>query len=422
VSEPEPTSTAPAVGDRHLVLVGVNFVPRRATGDKNFWAALLSELALGIDRISILSVRDEPMRREQLRIGSCDVDIHYLPPAMAASNGGGTMVGGRLHGWRGGSHPRIQGLIGKQLMARRITAALAEVLHGSTGAHVHLMDNFGPANHLLARSARKHGASASVTAVAYERRGRPMYDWFLRLSYRVRGLGVIAMSATYSRKLRALGLARARVTHIPWGVRPADPVPTPGAGTATAARERLGVSLDRPLVLWAGFIQQVREPDFELAYDVATQARASGLDATFLFAFKPETFRAEYADRHRPSAGIHVLPTPVDVFTDARAAADVLFSPIEARDCIVAPPLTWIECMSTGIPVVSTDVPGADELIVDGRTGYRAQDRKDLAAKLRLACAGYPDMGAACRAKVAAEYDLAKIGLAYRDRWFGVAR
>jgi hypothetical protein len=247
-------------------------------------------------------------------------------------------AGGRLHGWRAGAI-RDPGLIGKQLVARRITRSLAEVLTVDERP-CRTSWTTSVRRTLLARSARKHGASVSVTAIAYERRGRRTYDWFLRLSYRVRGLGVIAMSTTYTRKLRTLGLSRARVTHIPWGVRPADPVPAPVAGTATAARERLGVSLDRPLVLWAGFIQQVREPDFELAYDVATQVRASGLDATFLFAFKPETFRAEYADRHRPSAGIHVLPTPVDVFTDARAAADVLFSPIEARDCIVAPPLT----------------------------------------------------------------------------------
>jgi glycosyltransferase involved in cell wall biosynthesis len=420
VSASEQTDHASVANPRHLVLIGIDFVPRRATGDKNFWAAVLPELALGIDRISVISVRDEPEPHERLRIGACEVDIRYLPPAVAGSHGGGTMRGSRFLRWRGGSHPRLQGLIGKQLMTRRIAAALGEVLRGTAGAHVHLMDNFGPANHVLARAARSRGATASVTAIAYERRGRRTYDWFLRLSYRVRGLDVITMSTTYARKLRSLGLRRSRVTRIPWGVHPAS---TPGSPVpdAAAARGRLGVPLDRPLVLWAGFIQQIREPDFELAYDVATQARAAGLDATFLFAFKPETFRAAYADRHRPSNGIHVLPTPVDVFADARTAADVLFSPIEARDCIVAPPLTWIECMSTGIPVVSTDVAGADELIEDGRTGYRARDGADLAAKLRLACDRFPEMGAACRAKVAREYDLTAIGRAYREHWYGTA-
>jgi glycosyltransferase involved in cell wall biosynthesis len=176
------------------------------------------------------------------------------------------------------------------------------------------------------------------------------------------------------------------------------------------------------MLLWAGFIQQVREPDFHLALDLARMARAQGLDATFMFAFKPETFRPEYAALHRPESGIHVLPTPVDAFADARAAADLLVSPIEARDCIVAPPLTWIECMSTGLPVLSTDVPGADELIEDGRTGYRATDRADLGAKLTAIARDFGSMREACRAKVTSDYNLADIKRAYIALWFGAER
>jgi glycosyltransferase involved in cell wall biosynthesis len=419
VRQRAPAAPATAAGDRHLVLVGIDFVPRRATGDKNFWAALLPELARGIDRISIVSVRDAPEPRERVRIGACEIDIRYIPPALPRS-GGPTSIGRRLLGWQGGSHPRIEGLIGKQLVTRRIMGEIRDVLEGTTDVQVHLMDNFGPANHLLAWLVRRHGARMSVTAIAYERRGRRTYDWFLRISYRVPGVRVIALSRTFERRLRVLGVRRAMVSRIPWGVHPQTSVAAKErADGSAAARARLGIPLDLPAVLWAGFIQQIREPDFHLAYDVASRAREGGLEASFVFAFKPETFRPEYAALDRPASGIRVLPTPIEVFADARAAADVLFSPIEARDCIVAPPLTWIECMATGIPVVSTDVPGADELIEDGRTGYRAGDRADLAVKLQVACERFIEMGEACRGKVAAEYDLVDIGRAYRRLWFG---
>ena len=171
-----------------------------------------------------------------------------------------------------------------------------------------------------------------------------------------------------------------------------------------------------------GFIQQVREPDFHLAYRLAKRARAAGLHATVVFAFKPETFRPEYVSLHAPSEGIHVFPTPVEVFRDVIAAADLLFSPIEARDCIVAPPLTWIEAMSNGLPILTTDVPGASELVEDGRTGYLAGDAEDLLAKLFLICGAFESMREACRAKVVAEYNLDSIRKSYVTLWFGEAQ
>ena len=85
----------------------------------------------------------------------------------------------------------------------------------------------------------------------------------------------------------------------------------------------------------------------------------------------------------------------------------------------MAPPLTWIECMANGMPVLTTDVPGAEELVEDGRTGYRATTRDQLAAAVVTLCREAPELRSDCRAKVAAEYDLADIQEAYLDLWFG---
>lgn len=403
---------------RHVVLVGVNFTPRRATGDKNFWAALLPLLAGHLDRISIVSIRDEEVPGERLQIDDCVVDIRYVRPALR-ERGGDRSRGIPLLHWRGGSHPRLAGLISKQVVTRHVSAELAAVLRERPGSRVHLMDNFGPANHLLARTARRHGAAVSVSAIAYERRGRRVYDSFLRLSYRAKGLHVVALSRGLEARLRGLAAGPRHVSRIPWGVRPAAPVTDEAR---RAARERLGLHPDRPVVLWAGFIQQVREPDFKLAHRLATTAHGAGLDAAFVFAFKPETFRPEYSALHAPDKGILVFPTPVETFRDAMAAADLLLSPIEDRDCIVAPPLTWIEAMSSGLPVVTTDVPGASELVEHGTTGFLAGDERDLGERLAEACGAYGAMRDACRAKVAADYNLDTIKQAYLTLWFGEAQ
>ena len=49
-------------------------------------------------------------------------------------------------------------------------------------------------------------------------------------------------------------------------------------------------------------------------------------------------------------------------------------------------PISVIEAMHRGIPVVASDVPGTAELVVDGQTGFlvRAEDVEGYASRLRL--------------------------------------
>ena len=402
------------VSSRHLVLVGLNYTPRRGTSDKNFWSALVPKVAENLDRVTVISVRPETIGRETMRVGGCELETRYIDPALFAP-GGVIQIGGRRSTPRGGSYRRTIGLIEKQLVVRRIVSELATILGDRPAQAVHLMDNFGPGNRLIARAVRKHGARLSVTSIAYERRGRRLYDRFLQLSYASRDLRVVALSHRLRARLRDLGVSAEAITHIPWGVAPGH---VALSGDRDEARRKAGIPPQVPVFLWAGFIQQVREADFELAYKLATESRARGLEATFVFAFKPETFRPSYGPLDRPDAGVRVMPTAPEEFAAVVAASDALFSPIFDRDCIVAPPLTWIEAMAAGLPVLTTDVPGAEELIDVGKTGYLASDEEQLIERLFLLADDHTRMTEACRAKVEADYNLDDIGQAYLAFWF----
>lgn len=395
-----------------MVLVGLNYTHQRGTGDKNFWATLVPLLAPHLGRITIISVRDETDRRELKQIGESDVEIRYVRPMSLPL----TSSRSRPQTGRGGSYRRMIGLVERQLLVRRLVAELSDVLRDYPAHNVHLMDNFGPGNRLIGRTAKRLGACPSVTAIAYERRGQRLYHRFLQLSYGWPAMRVVAMSRQFRRRLAELGIHEDRLARIPWGVIPAEPS---SSVDHSSLRSTLGLPTLRPIVLWAGFIQQAREADFVGAYRVAMKARVQGLDATFVFAFKPETFRLEYASLDRPDLGIHVMTTPVDRFAQVMQASDLLYSPIFHRDCIVAPPLTWIEAMAAGLPVLTTDVLGADELIEDGRTGYMARTDAELLEKLVLLCSEYSEMRTACRSKVAADYNLESIMPAYLRFWFG---
>lgn len=77
--------------------------------------------------------------------------------------------------------------------------------------------------------------------------------------------------------------------------------------------------------------------------------------------------------------------------------------------------------MAAGLPVLTTDVPGADELVESGRTGYLARNEAELITKLFALRDEHAAMEEACRAKVAADYDLEDIRRAYLTFWFGEA-
>ena len=90
---------------------------------------------------------------------------------------------------------------------------------------------------------------------------------------------------------------------------------------------------------------------------------------------------------------------------------------IHDADCIVLPsyregtPRTLLEAASSGKPIITTDVPGCNHVVVDQYNGLlcRMKDSADLAAKM-IELAGSPNeklaiLGRNGRAKMEAEYD-----------------
>ena len=400
--------------DRHVVLIGLNYQLRRSTGDKTFWFHLMPLLAEELDRITIISIRKHETSFETEKIHNCQIDIHYLPPVFLETPD--AIYSRPRIFWRKGAFPRWWSIIEKVLNTRRLIGKLRDIYACEPFIHVHLMDNFGLANRKIVSAAKSLHSTFSISAVAYQGKSSVIYHPYLKLSYNHSDIFTVSYSATQEKKLIEIGLDPDRIIHIPWGVLPSDNRITPGE--KNLIKSRLNLPAGKPLFLWVGYIQQIKRSDFLFALQNAKAALRQELDAVFFFSFKPESMEKGFERYHRPFEGIYVESTTPTKFESLKLASDVFYSPVTNRDCIVTPPLTWIEMMALGVPILTTDVPGTDEIVEKGKTGYiSTNEEQDLIEHMFIISDKYSAMQEACVKKVEGSYNIHIVAKKYLDFW-----
>lgn len=392
----------------HLMLIGLNYQPQRATGDKNFWVELVSYLSLKLDRITILSIRQHPIPEEVLQINECRIRIKYLFPKFLETPDYHYQRAKLF--WKQGRFPAGLGVIEKTLQSIRIIKELNLIYKNEPYHHIHLMDNLGFVNRFIAKNSP---VPVTVSAMAYQgKRPQWVYHKYLRISFNHDNLTVIPYSQTYYNRMVSLGIDVSRVLWIPWGVKLQN-------GNIYREEEKnkllatLGLISNLPLILWTGYIQQIGKKDFLFAYHTARKSIVKGLKATFYFAFKPENFETEFTNYHHPEENIWVKPTTVAEFNLICQASNIFFSPIVNSQCIIAPPLTWLEMLNRGVPIVTTKVPGASEAITSGETGYLCASEEEMIHNLVNIVDRYRDMQSACLKVIKSKYNIEYIAKKY---------
>ncbi len=392
---------------KHIVLVGLNFYPRRHSGDKNFWIELLPYLSGSLDKITILSVRNESVPVEKLQIDNCNIEVKYIPPRILKIGESGSKILFR----KKNRFPGLLGVVEKVLNSRRILKELKKIYQEEPYAHIHIMDNMGFTNRIIAGKAP---SAVSVSAMAYQGRRERIYHKYLLLSYKHRNITVVPYSYSFAKKLQQIGIAKDKIKHIRWGVKVKK---EDGYKYKERYKKKIGLDTDKPLFLWAGYIQQIGPKDFILAYDSAKKALKDGLPATFFFAFKREEKAKEFRNLNNAKQGIIVRATKVEEFALLRKAADVFYSPVYNKKVILAPPLTWIEALNEGSPIVTTDVPGADEIVDNGKTGYIAENHKGIDKEIFRISKCYKEMIDSCMRKVKNECNIEESADKYLKLW-----
>src|SRR5207249_10352808 len=97
------------------------------------------------------------------------------------------------------------------------------------------------------------------------------------------------------------------------------------------------------------------------------------------FSPTPTHFKESFRAFERP--GLRVFGS-AEAFQAARASADVFLSPIQDARSTAAPPLAWLESLAMGIPILTTDIPGSEEAVVDGESGFRVRSPEEASDRL----------------------------------------
>ena len=359
---------SPPTAEQELVVMfaGAGLFPFRVAGDKNFQLDLAAELgARGVRTITLSIVQAHAAILAQVQ------GIHVVPLPFHGRNShssycldheGMVIAYHHFHGELRQTLELAIALISHMRGIRRL------IRHEKVGV-VHWVDSS------LVVPVLRLVVGRNVAVVAGSLKWVPK-GW---LADRMRALALSSASLMVTStkaaadSIRRLGSADTPVHIAPWGSKGVTPShieeePDP----------------ERPVrLLWAGFIQQIGRADFEQTVALAARVITRRSNIEFHFCFKPECFCSEYLGR--ASHGIHVFVGGAD-FLNRLSQYDALLSPIFDSDSSAAPPLTWIEALSAGLPIVTTDNPGMRELLTDGESAIIRMNAEELEEWLVNVC------------------------------------
>lgn len=385
---------------KNVLLIGFGFYLQRKSGDKNFWLSLCRELSFMLDKIVIVSVNSSATKFEQEgNIYQYNVQPSFHQKKAAAK--------GLSLGFFKDSPPwRV---VQRSATLLKLIPFLKRIVKLHQIQVVHLMDNFGFLTGLVKLFFPK--LKVSATGITYNTHSFPSgaYSLYQRLVFG--NLDRVAVSSkAYQQKLVEHGFSNKKTKVIRWGV----PLEN---GDQRASKKRKTNHRNK-VILWTGFTQQIKEKSFYLSLSVAQNIIRKNPAIDFIFAFKPECFQERYGLCQEKN--LKVITTDHQEFLKLLDKIDLLLAPVENSNSTIAPPLSWIECMSLGIPVMSTQAPGADEILKHNLTGFVAKSNQELESLIEKVVEDknqFKEVSANAKKWVKENYNLKDIAKDYLKFW-----
>jgi glycosyltransferase involved in cell wall biosynthesis len=185
----------------------------------------------------------------------------------------------------------------------------------------------------------------------------------------------------------------------------------------SGAKRRLGIGHDHTVFSWFGPIEPSTPRDFSCVLDAAHHVHERFPASSFVFAFKDEipSKVSPCGDWVRFHHGLRHI-------RDILSATDAVILPFSLRSWQRGLPLTIVEALASGVPVITTKRGGLDETITDGFNGLLVQDPEDVCQAALSLCEAEGKLDEMSRnARLVAErrFDLSTVAQAYVELWDG---
>ncbi len=394
---------------RNLLIFGCDFFPSKKASEINFWNDMVSCLRERFEEVVILSVNNRKVRKESLypNVHLYNVRPYYPDNRMRRKDP--EYTGQKFH-----ILPMATAY--KTYSFWKYLPIFETLIDRHNIGIVHYMRVFGLLNRRL--TGRHADVTFSITVPTHVDRGFPFHRPYHAIkNAALRPMDkIVATSRATRDRLRDLGIEEEKLEVIPWSTR--DDSATPAPDDAARARAELDIPPGAEVILWSGPLQGTGPAEFSFALAVARAVAARTDRFLFIFAFKPDAMKAIAGEPAADSDMIRLLETDREMFSRLKGLASAFLSPVCNRNRTVAPPLTWIEMMQHGTPVITTPVAGADELISHGSTGFLVEDvagTVDLLATLEPGA--LHRMEPECRRVASTRYDIRSIADRYSEMW-----
>ena len=258
---------------------------------------------------------------------------------------------------------------------------------------IHIIDNYGPFMSFL--KLFFPGIKIIGTAVTYNPTSN-LYNLFLKWSFS-KFDQIISFSDSFEKVLRKLGFRNVETIH--WGIIPSKKIHTKKYNLIK--------------ILWTGYLQQTHEKDFVYSINIAKKIIYDNPLIEFDFIFKPEHFNSIFLKYSQK--GITIKQSSGMNFKSELRNYNFLLCPILNLNSTLAPPLTWIECLNVGIPVITTPRKNIEEIIYHKFNGFIIKDNFEELVKFLNS--DKKILNKNCNRFIKTNYNLNQSALNYQKLW-----
>lgn len=345
----------------NILIFGCDFFPTRKTSEINFWNDMVEMLAGHFEQVVILSVNHREVDEEKLadNVWLYNVRPHYF--------GKGTSH--KDPEYSGSKFQKMPfSIVYKTYSFLQYLPVFDRLIKKHDIGIIHYMRVFGLLNSKLTRKYPQ--LYFSITVPTHVDRGFPLHGiYHVIKNMALKPMDkIIATSDATRDRLEHLGIKRDLLEVIHWTISDHEkPVLQEGIDRIKA---KYKIGDGSKVILWAGPLQDTGAAEFYFALEVAKKVVSQSKYFTFVFAFKPDKLKPEYGQAAKNVDNVYVIETGRNEFLGLRSLADLFLSPVCNKNRTLAPPLTWIEMMRLGKPVITTNVSGVNEIIIHGEDGF----------------------------------------------------